>query len=52
MDQRNHKGILRNLITFSLILAVAGLMGACKAKEKCPAYGKAQPVKHNTERNS
>jgi len=52
MNRRNHKNIVRNLIAFSLILAMAGLMGSCKAKEKCPAYGNAQPAKHSAIKNS
>jgi len=52
MNSKNHKNILRNILAFSLILAMAGLMGSCKAHEKCPAYGKAQPANHSTVRNS
>jgi hypothetical protein len=52
MNRKNHKNILRNFLAFSVILAMAGLMGSCKAHEKCPAYGKAQPANHSTVRNS
>ena len=48
----NHKNILRNVIAFSLVVVMAGLTGSCKSKEKCPAYGKVQPAKHNTVKNS
>jgi hypothetical protein len=45
MNQKNHKNIVRNFLAFSLILAIAGLMGSCKSKEKCPAYGKVKTEK-------
>jgi len=51
MNRKNHKNIVRNLLAFSLILAMAGLMGSCKSKEKCPAYGKA-PVEKSAEKKS
>ena len=44
--------IFRNFVAVSLIVAFAGLMDSCKSKEKCPAYGKVQPAKHNTVKNS
>ena len=28
-----------------LLVACASLVSSCKTREKCPAYGKAQPVK-------
>jgi hypothetical protein len=52
MNRTNHKSVLKNVITFSLIIAIAGLMSSCKSKEKCPAYGKVQPAKHSTIKNS
>jgi hypothetical protein len=51
MNLTNNK-ILKNLIAVSLIVAMAGLMDSCKSKEKCPAYGKVPPAKHNTVKNS
>jgi len=45
MNRKNHKNIVRNVLAFSLILAIAGLMGSCKAHEKCPAYGKIKTEK-------
>jgi hypothetical protein len=52
MNHRNHKSVVRNVVAFSLILALAGLLGSCKAREKCPAYGNAQPAKHSALKNS
>ena len=51
MNMTNNK-TLRNLVAVSLIIAMAGLMDSCKSKEKCPAYGKVQPAKHSTVKNS
>jgi hypothetical protein len=45
MNRKNHKNIAGNILAFSLILAMAGLMGSCKAHEKCPAYGKIKTEK-------
>ncbi|HKR07429.1 MAG TPA: hypothetical protein VJY62_22535 [Bacteroidia bacterium] len=32
---------MKKFASLLLIAAVIGLMGSCKPKEKCPAYGKA-----------
>lgn len=38
---KNKKNIMKKFASLLLIAAVIGLMGSCKPKEKCPAYGKA-----------
>jgi hypothetical protein len=32
---------MKKLTLLLLVVATIGLMGSCKPKEKCPAYGKA-----------
>ncbi|HLG34268.1 MAG TPA: hypothetical protein VI757_05255 [Bacteroidia bacterium] len=43
---------LKKALAFFSILALIGMLASCKSHEKCPAYGKAQPAKHSTEKNS
>ncbi|MBK5284362.1 MAG: hypothetical protein JJE25_03080 [Bacteroidia bacterium] len=43
---------LKKNAAFFLILFVIGILASCKSHEKCPAYGKIQPVKQSTEKNS
>lgn len=43
---------LRKSLALFLVFAIIGILASCKSQEKCPAYGKAQPVKHSTEKQS
>jgi hypothetical protein len=52
MKVLNHMFSLRKTIALLLILAVTGILSSCKTHEKCPAYGKAQPAKQSSEKNS
>jgi len=41
---------MKKITLLMMIAFAAGLIGSCKPKEKCPAYGKhqAKPAKHQS----
>lgn len=43
---------MKKLTAVILVVMAIGLVSACKPREKCPAYGKNVPAKHQPQARS
>ena len=43
---------MKKITTFLLVVMAIGLISSCKPREKCPAYGKNMPKKHQPAAHS
>jgi len=50
-NKKNMFTLKKTLALFSIIITIT-ILSSCKSHEKCPAYGKVQPEKTNSEKSS